>query len=75
MWPILRGSPLRGARLRMTAQFFERSPDSINFNGASLQAVLLREGRIILSRKRAQAGVFCVETGLDEKDFWLLAHP
>jgi hypothetical protein len=52
-----------------------RSRARANFHcGASLQAVLLREGRITLSRKRAQAGVFCVETGLDEKEFWLLAH-
>ena len=61
---------------RMCSDPICRSRQAQNFHcGASLQAVLLRKGRITLSRKRAQAGVFCVETGLDEKDFWLLAHP
>ena len=61
---------------RLCPELTCRSPQRQNFHcGASLQAVLLRDGRIKLSRKREQVGVFCVETGLDEKDFWLLAHP
>lgn len=42
---------------------------------SSVQAVLLRVNQIQLSRKREHAGVFCTELGLDEKDFWMLAHP
>jgi hypothetical protein len=24
--------------------------------------------------KRNQTGVYCAETGIDEKDYWMLAH-
>lgn len=40
----------------------------------SLQGVKLTATGATLSPKRAQASVFCVETALDEKDFWMLAH-
>jgi hypothetical protein len=33
--PILRGSPLRGERLRMTAKFFVATVDSINFKACT----------------------------------------
>lgn len=41
----------------------------------SVQGILLRDDRIELSSKREQIGVLCAELGMDEKDFWLLAHP
>jgi hypothetical protein len=40
----------------------------------SLQGVKLTAAGATLSPKRAQASVYCVETALDEKDFWMLAH-
>ena len=43
--------------------------------GASMQAILLRTDSARASRKRENVGVFCAELGLDEKDFWMLAHP
>ena len=43
--------------------------------GSSVQGVLLRGDQIQLSKKREHAGVFCAELGLEEKDFWTLAHP
>jgi hypothetical protein len=52
-----------------------RAPLRQNFRcGGSLQAGLLRGRQLARSAKRGP-GVFCVETGLDEKEFWLLAHP
>jgi hypothetical protein len=42
---------------------------------SSVQGVLLHVDRIQLSKKREHAGIFCAELGLDEKDFWMLAHP
>jgi hypothetical protein len=42
---------------------------------ASVQAVLLDTDQIQLSKKRERIGVLCVELGLEERDFWLLAHP
>jgi hypothetical protein len=43
--------------------------------GSSVQGILLRASEIQLSTKREHAGLFCAELGLEEKDFWLLAHP
>jgi hypothetical protein len=43
--------------------------------GASVQGILLRGETVELSRKREHVGVLCAELGLNEKDFWLLAHP
>ena len=52
-----------------------RAPPRQDFRcGGSLQAGLLRGGQLARSAKRGP-GIFCVETGLDEKEFWLLAHP
>jgi hypothetical protein len=42
---------------------------------SSVQALLLHPGEVRLSTKREHAGVFCAELGLEEKDFWRLAHP
>jgi hypothetical protein len=42
---------------------------------ASVQGLLLRGETIALSKKREHVGVLCLELGLNEKDFWLLAHP
>jgi hypothetical protein len=42
--------------------------------GTSVQGIFVYSNRIELSKKRERVGVFCVETGLDEKDFWLLAN-
>lgn len=41
---------------------------------SSMQGVLLRGDKARLSKKREHVGVFCVESGVDEKDFWLLSH-
>jgi hypothetical protein len=52
-----------------------RAPPRQDFRcGGSLQAALLRGGQLTRSAKRGP-GMFCVDTGLDEKEFWLLAHP
>lgn len=40
----------------------------------SLQGVLLVGNKARVSKKREDAGVFCVEVQPDEKDFWMLAH-
>jgi hypothetical protein len=42
---------------------------------SSVQAILLHVNQIQLSKKREHVGVFCAELGLEEKDFWILAHP
>jgi hypothetical protein len=42
---------------------------------SSVQGILLDLNQIRLSKKRADVGVFCAELGLEEKDFWILAHP
>lgn len=42
---------------------------------ASVQGLLLRGETVALSKKREHVGVLCAELGLNEKDFWLLAHP
>jgi hypothetical protein len=42
---------------------------------ASVQGILLRSETVELSKKREHIGVLCAELGLNEKDFWLLAHP
>lgn len=43
----------------------------------SVQGLLIERrggGGVRLSPKRAQVGVLCAEIGLEEKDFWILAH-
>jgi hypothetical protein len=46
-----------------------------NFRCAgSLQGVKFISGTPLTTPKRHQTGVYCVETGLEEKDFWMLAH-
>jgi len=42
---------------------------------SSVQAILLQVKQIRLSKKREHAGVFCAESGLEEQDFWIAAHP
>jgi hypothetical protein len=39
-----------------------------------MQGVLLSGDKARLSKKRESVGVLCVETGANEKDFWMLAH-
>ncbi|WP_338845792.1 hypothetical protein V8J88_18955 [Massilia sp. W12] len=41
----------------------------------SLQGLLLYPAEIKTSAVQRQSGVFCLEIGLEEKNFWLLAHP
>lgn len=41
----------------------------------SVQGVLFRKGTLARSPKRANVGELCVEVGMDEKGYWLLAHP
>ncbi len=43
--------------------------------GISMQGVLLRKNNVSLSTVRKNNAVYCVETGVDEKNYWLLAHP
>lgn len=42
---------------------------------ASVQGILLQADGVQASRKRENVGVLCAELGLDELDFWTLAHP
>jgi hypothetical protein len=41
---------------------------------SSMQGVLLSEKKVELSKKRENVAIFCVESGADEKDFWLLSY-
>lgn len=43
--------------------------------GVSLQGVLLHEKQLSLSAAIKNGGLHCVETGTDQKMFWMLAHP
>jgi hypothetical protein len=38
------------------------------------QGILFLGNRAWLSKKSESAGLFCVESGVEEKDFWMLAH-
>ena len=40
----------------------------------SIQGVLLTPTAASLSKKQDRVGVLCVEAGVDEKTFWMLAH-
>jgi hypothetical protein len=42
---------------------------------SSVQGILLSGSQTRLSSKRAHVGIVCAELGLEEKDFWMLAHP
>lgn len=42
---------------------------------SSMQGVWVLKNRLELAALRKDIGVVCVELGLEEKDFWLLAHP
>ena len=42
--------------------------------GGGLQAVKWREGTPALGPKWTESEFYCAEMGMDEKDFWLLAH-
>ena len=47
-----------------------------NFHcGSSIQGILIRDQKIELSTERANVGIFCAEIGIEEQDYWLLAHP
>jgi len=42
----------------------------------NVQGILVRKaGAVTTTKKRGSAGALCVEVGMDEKDYWLLAHP
>jgi len=59
--------------LRRGALFKTRQAQNYRCAG-SLQGVKIGSGAPVTTPKRHQTGVFCVEAGLDEKDFWMLAH-
>lgn len=40
----------------------------------SIQGVLLDAKEVRLGPKQGRTGVNCVEAGVDEKTFWMLAH-
>jgi len=61
-------------RLRAGATYRLRRDQGLHC-ASSIRGVLVGEGEIQLSKKREHVGIFCAETGLDEKDYWLLAHP
>jgi hypothetical protein len=61
-------------KLRASSLYRLREQQGMNC-ASSLQGILLYTNEIRLSKKREHAGVFCAELGLEEKDFWLLAHP
>lgn len=42
--------------------------------GQKAQGVLFRNDSVLLSKKVLTDGMFCKDYGLDEKDFWTLAH-
>jgi hypothetical protein len=67
------GDPLPD-NLRASSLFRLREQQGMRCS-ASIQGVLLRSGTVELSKKREHVGVLCAELGLNEKDFWLLAHP
>jgi hypothetical protein len=46
----------------------------------NVQGILVRKAdagttTVTTTKKRGSAGALCVEVGMDEKDYWLLAHP
>lgn len=41
---------------------------------SSMQGVLLLGDKAKLSKKRENVAIFCVESGAEEKDFWMLSH-
>jgi len=48
--------------------------DSDMFCGELAQGVLIKNTGLELTRKTLEGGVFCRDTGSDEKNFWYLAH-
>lgn len=42
--------------------------------GGQAQGILFRNDSVLISRKVLKGGMFCKDYGLDEKDFWTLAH-
>jgi len=42
---------------------------------SSIQGILISKKQVSLTAVRANVGIFCAELGLEEQDFWLLAHP
>jgi hypothetical protein len=43
--------------------------------GESIQGVVVRKEGVEIGQKNGGGRVYCVETGMEEKNFWLLAHP
>lgn len=41
---------------------------------SSMQGILFLGNKVWLSKKRENVGLFCVESEVQEKDFWMLAH-
>lgn len=41
---------------------------------SSMQGILFLGNKVRLSKKRENVGLFCVESGVEEKDFWMFAH-
>lgn len=66
------GDPV-GDNLRQSALYRLRQAQNMHCAG-SVQGILIRANQVNVSQVRGQVGVLCLETGMDEKDFWLLAH-
>jgi len=60
-------------RHRSGSLFKTRQAQNLHCAG-SLQGVKVISGGPVLGPKRNQSAVSCVETGINEKDFWMLAH-
>jgi len=60
---------------RMRDDVYRRWIDQGFHCAGSIQGVALRKESVSATPPRSQVGVFCVEAGLDQKEFWLLAHP
>jgi len=60
--------------LRSSASYKLRHDQGLHC-ASSIRGVLIGEEGVWLSKKREHVGIFCAELGLDEKEFWLLAHP
>ena len=67
------GDPIPDSLLQ--SQLYRLREEQNMHCAGSVQGILIRADKISFSPVRRQVGVQCVEAGIDEKDFWLLAHP
>lgn len=67
------GDPV-AASLQETLTFKTRAEQGLTCMG-SMQALVVKDSIVSAGTKREQVGILCAEMGIDEKSFWLLAHP